>query len=246
MLLHGDCIELMASLPAQSVDMVLCDLPYGSTSCAWDEVIPFKALWSAYERVTKPNAAIVLTASQPFTSRLIGSKLDWYKYNWVWMKNVPTGMASSKYMPMKYHEDICVFVRKGKPTYHKQMVEREGVGKDCYRYEHYLGNSNHVKMDKVKAFYDPDYVNPSSVLLFNTVPNRIGKLHPTQKPVDLFEYLIRTYTNVGDTVLDNCIGSGTTAIAAANCGRNWIGMEKDEAFYKAACTRIGAFKGITL
>ena len=161
-----------------------------------------------------------------------------FKHEYVWFKNVPTGMAQAKYAPMKYHESVLVFSPNAIKTFNKQFEERMGIGKDCYNYEHYCGESNHVKMDKVKKFYDAKLVNPTSVLLFNVVPNRNGKLHPTQKPVALMEYLIRTYTNEGDTVLDNCAGSGTTGIAAFNTKRNAILIEKDEQYFNAAKERF--------
>lgn len=235
---HEDCLIGMNNIDDQSIDMILCDLPYGTTSCKWDVIIPFAKLWEQYNRIIKPNGAIVLTASQPFTSMLIMSNLVAFKHEIIWLKNVPTGMAQSSYAPMKYHENICVFANGKISTFNKQMIEREGKGKSCYKYEHYCGDNNHVKMDKVKKFYDSDLVNPSSVILFNTVPNRNGKIHPTQKPVALFEYLIKTYSNEGNLVLDNCMGAGTTAIACLNTNRNFIGFEKEEEYFLKANERI--------
>jgi site-specific DNA-methyltransferase (adenine-specific) len=155
----------------------------------------------------------------------------------VWCKNVPTGMTSAKYRPMRYHEDILVFHDK-QPTYNPIMKDRVGVGKDCYKYDHYCGASNHVTLDKVKKRYDPDKVNPSTLLTFNVVPNRNSKLHPTQKPVDLCEYLIQTYSNDGDIVLDNCMGSGSTGVACVHLNRQFIGIEKDENYFHIAEKRI--------
>ena len=234
----GDCLEVMQDIPDNSVDTILCDLPYGTTSCKWDSIIPFEPLWEQYNRIIKNGRAIILTASQPFTTKLIDSNINNFKHEIIWFKNVCTGMAQASYAPMKYHENVVVFANGRIEVFNKQMQEREGKGKDCYRYEHYCGENNHVKMDKVKKFYDEKLVNPSSVVLFNTVPNRKGKLHPTQKPVALFEYLIKTYTNEGETVLDNCIGSGTTAIACLNTGRNFIGIEKDAEYHRIACERV--------
>jgi site-specific DNA-methyltransferase (adenine-specific) len=234
----GDCLDILPTLHKDSVHMVFCDPPYGTTSLKWDTIIPFNLLWSSLNKCCTPNAAKVFTASQPFTSKLILSNEKEYKYNYVWVKNVPTGMAGANYMPMKYHEDVCVFVSKGKPVYNKVMEKRKGKGKDCYNYEHYLGDSNHVKMKKIKKFYDPDYVNPSSVLLFNSVPNRSGKLHPTQKPVNLIKHFIKTYTNLDDVVLDPTCGSGSTAIAAIKLKRRWICIEKDPAIYRVVRKRI--------
>lgn len=237
-LLHGDCLDLMASIPDGSIDMICADLPYGTTACKWDTIIPFDPLWAHYKRVIKSNGAIVLFGSQPFTSALVMSNPKWFKYEVIWFKNVPTGMAQASYAPMKYHENILVFCEGKIDTFNKEMEQREGVGKDCYKYEHYCGESNHVKLDKVKKFYDANLVNPSSVQLFTVVPNRNGKVHPTQKPVSLLEYLIRTYTNEGETVLDNCMGSGTTGLACKNTGRNFIGIEKDAGYFEIARNRI--------
>ena len=215
-----------------------CDLPYGTTACKWDKVIPFEPLWAHYKRVIKPNGAIVLFGSQPYTSALVRSNPKWFKHENIWFKNVPTGMANAPYAPMKYHENILVFCERKLSTFNKQFGEREGKGKACYGYEHYCGESRHVKMDKVKKLYSVELVNPSSVLLFNTQPNRVGNVHQTQKPVLLCEYLIRTYTNEGETVLDNCMGSGTTGVACLNTGRNFIGIEKDQKYFKIARNRI--------
>ena len=241
-IIQGDCLEVMKNIRDFSVDMILCDLPYGTTACKWDVVIPFDKLWESYFRIIKDPGAIVLTSSQPFTSLLLTSNLKKFRHEMIWFKNVPTGMTNSAYSPMKYHESILVFSKEPIKIYNKQMEDREGKGKDCYKYEHYCGDSNHVKMNKVKKFYDVDLVNPSSVLLFNVVPNRNGKLHPTQKPVALFEYLIKTYSNENDTVLDNCIGSGTTAIACLNTKRNYIGIEKEEEFFQKANERVAQWK----
>ncbi len=236
-MLNGDCLELMANLADNSVDMILVDLPYGTTGISWDSVIPFDKMWEQFNRVAKDNAAIVLFASQPFTTDLICSNRKDYKYSLVWKKNVPTGMSSAKYRPMKYHEDICVF-HKRQPTYNPIMKERIGVGKACYNYDHYCGESNHVKLEKVKKKYDPDWVQPSSVLEFNVVPNRKGKLHPTQKPVELLEYLIKTFSNEGDTVLDCCAGSFSTGVACINTNRDFIGIEKDVSYFNIGSERL--------
>ncbi len=234
----GDCLERMKEIPDGSVDMILADPPYGTTACKWDSVIPFAAMWLELKRIIKSNGAIVLFGSQPFTSKLIFSNLEMFKHEIVWFKNVPTGMAQASYAPMKYHENIVVFCDGKVGVFNKQMGEREGVGKDCYNYEHYCGDSNHVKMRKVKKFYDAKLVNPSSVVLFNAVPNRSGKLHPTQKPVALMEYLIKAYTNENETVLDFTMGSGTTGVACKNLNRNFIGIELDPEYFKIAEKRI--------
>ena len=237
---HGDCLKIMKTIPDNSVDLVLCDLPYGmlkSDSLTWDNIIPFDKLWEQYNRVARENAAFVLFSSGLFTVDLINSNRKNFKYRLIWKKNVPTGMSLSKYPPMRYFEDICVFYRQ-QPTYNPIMKPREGVGKACYNYNHYCGDSNHLKLDKVKKQYDPDWVQPSNVLEFNVVPNRNGKLHPTQKPTELLEYLIKTFTNKGDVVLDNCMGSGSTGVAAVNTGRNFIGIELDDKYFEIAENRI--------
>ena len=236
-LYNGDCLEVMKQIPDNSVDLVLCDLPYETTNVYWDTVIPFDKLWEMYERVCKENTAVLLFSKQPFTTSLINSNPKNFKYNLIWVKNVPTGMSSSKYRPMKYFEEILVFYKKP-PVYNPIMKERVGVHKECYRYEHYCGSNNHIQYKKVKKKYDPDYVQPSDVLLFDVVPNRNGKKHPTQKPVELLEYLIRTYSNEGDMVLDNCMGSGSTGVACTNTGRNFIGIEKEENYFNIAQQRI--------
>lgn len=233
----GDCLELMADIPDGSFDMILCDLPYGTTACKWDTVIPFEPLWKHYWRVAKPNAAIVLTASQPFTTALIGSKIDRFKYEWIWKKDKPSNFALANRQPLKYHENICVFYRS-QPTYNKQMQAREGSGASRVKYQ--VDNSNqksdHLTLgDKPKMF--GELKNPSSVQEVST-GRRQDIIHPTQKPVALFEYLIKTYTNPGEMVLDNCAGSGTTAIAAERTNRKWLCIEQDEEYYEKACERV--------
>lgn len=233
----GDCLEIMPNLPKQSVDMILCDLPYNITSMKWDCLIPFDKLWGEYNRIIKPNGNIVLFSSGLFSIDLINSNRKSFKYKLIWKKNVPTGMSSAKYRPMKYYEEICVFCQ-GKGTYNPQMKPRVGVGKACYNYDHYCTNNNHINLSKQKYRYNPDFVQPSDVLEFNVVPNRKGKLHPTQKPVDLCKWLIETYSNLGEVVLDNCMGSGSTGVACLDTSRNFIGIEKDEIYYKIAQERI--------
>jgi len=227
----------MKNISDNSIDAIICDLPYGTTACAWDTVIPFDKLWEQYDRICKSNAAVALFASQPFTTDLICSNRKNFKYPLVWNKNVPTGMSSAKYRPMKYHEDILIFYRE-QPTYNPIMKERVGIGKACYNYDHYCGDSNHIKLNKVKKKYDPDFVQPSSVLDFKVVPNRNGKLHPTQKPLLLCEYLIKTYSNENDLILDNCAGSGTTLLAAKNLNRQFIGIEKEKEYYDICLERL--------
>lgn len=236
-LILGDCIQEMQKIPDKSIDLILCDLPYGTTACKWDVVIPFDKLWEQYKRIIKPNGNIVLFSAGVFTYQMIQSNIKDFRYKLIWKKNVPTGMASAKYRPMKYYEEVCVF-GNSKATYNPVMKERVGVGKDCYNYDHYCGSNNHIQLDKKKKRYDPNWVQPSDVLEFNVVPNRNGKLHPTQKPIDLLEYLIKTYSNKGDIVLDNCMGSGSTAIACLNTERRFIGIELDKKYFQKAKERI--------
>ena len=234
---NEDCLAGMKEIPDKTIDCIICDLPYNITKLSWDILIPFDKLWEQYNRIIKPTGNIILFSSGMFTYKLIESNIKNFRYKLIWKKNVPTGMSSAKYRPMKYYEEICVF-GSAKATYNPIMKERVGVGKGCYNYDHYCGDSNHLQFNKQKKRYDPDWVQPSDVLEFNVVPNRNGKLHPTQKPVELVEYLIKTYSNEGDIVLDNCMGSGTTAIAAINTNRNFIGFELDKNYFDIANERI--------
>jgi len=227
MLYLGDCLEVMRTLPAASVDLILCDLPYGTTACSWDAVIPFEPLWAAYKRIAKPNAAIVLTASQPFTTALIGSNLPEFRYSWVWEKEQGVNFLLAKKQPLKVHEDACVFYRSS-PTYNPQMT----VGKP---YVSGNGTSGDVTSNVIKVQTQNEGTRyPRSIQFFK----RQTGFHPTQKPVALMEYLIRTYTNPGDVVLDNCMGSGTTGVACKNTGRQFIGIERDPAYFEIARKRV--------
>lgn len=234
-LLHGDCLERMKEIPDESVDMVMCDLPYGTTQNKWDSVIPLESLWSAYRRVCKTNAAIVLTASQPFTSALGASNLAGLRYAWVWEKSAATGHLNAKRMPMKSHEDILVF-SDAPHIYYPQGLQP--LGKMVKR-----GN-NGDNFGKSGTENFQEWTNyPRSMLRF---ASDSGAVHPTQKPVALMEYLIRTYTNEGQTVLDNCMGSGTTGVACKNTGRNFIGIERDADYFKIASDRINSTVGPAL
>ena len=237
-LMKGDCLERMKEIQDHSVDMILCDLPYGTTACAWDSVIPFEPLWEQYKRVIKPNAAIVLTASQPFTSALITSNPSMFKYEWIWVKDKPSNFAQANRQPLKYHENVCVFYA-AQPVYNKQMQRREGGGASRYKYP--VDNSNrtsdHITLAAAPKMFDPEWKNPSSVQAIST-GRRQDLIHPTQKPVALMEYLIKTYTNEGETVLDNTMGSGTTGVACVNTSRKFIGIEMDDAYFGIAKARI--------
>ena len=232
----ADCLQVMEELK-DKIDCCITDLPYGTTSCSWDIIIPFDKLWEQYNRIIKDNGNIVLFSGGLFTLSLIQSNIKNFRYKLIWKKNVPTGMSSAKYRPMKYYEEICIF-GNAKGVYNPIMKNRVGVGKACYNYDHYCGNNNHIQLEKIKKRYDPDKVQPSDVLEFNVVPNRNGKLHPTQKPIELLEYLIKTYTNEGDLVLDNCMGSGSTGVACVNTNRSFIGIELDENYFNIAKERI--------
>ncbi len=231
---NEDCLEGMKRIPDKSVDMILCDLPYGTTVCKWDTIIPFEPLWEQYERVIKDGGAIILTASQPFTTKLISSNFDWFKYELIWNKVLPTGFAIAKIQPMKQHENVLVF-GKGKVTYNPQMTPRERPRTYNRTHKNYEGSENLQKHDGKARTLTHYY--PRSLLEFSNANNK-SKVHPTQKPVPLFEYLIRTYTNENETILDNCMGSGTTAIACLNTNRNYIGFELDETYYSLANERI--------
>lgn len=227
---HGDCLELMKDIPDKSVSMVLSDIPYGSTQCKWDAIIPFEPLWEQYERIIKDNGAIVLTARQPFTSALVMSNPSMYKHKWVWNKKQSGSPQNAKWMPHQIEEDIIVFA-KGRVNYYPIMRKGKMRKRGGYK------ESNRI-MGEFEAGFESysDMYYPTNII--EIANPRRDKLHPTQKPVELFEYLIKTYANEGDVVLDNCIGSGTTAIAAINTNRNWIGMELEQEYVDIANKRI--------
>tara|TARA_Y100001938_G_C8042374_1_gene406853 strand:+ start:586 stop:1323 length:738 start_codon:yes stop_codon:yes gene_type:complete len=232
-IINGDCLEVMKNIPDGSVDMVLCDLPYGTTNCKWDSILPLDKLWEHYNRVTKKNGAIVLTAAQPFTSVLISSNLKNFKYTWVWEKSKATGYLNAKRMPMRAHEDVCVFYRKP-PLYNPQMWQSTPYNKGkAHRPTDVYGSqvATLVKNDTGLRY-------PRSVQYFKTAESEGKVYHPTQKPLTLFEYLIKTYTNEGDVVLDNCLGAGTTAIAAIRNNRKYIGIELEKEYYDISCERV--------
>jgi len=228
----------MKNIPDASIDMILCDLPYGTTACKWDSIIPFEPLWEQYKRIIKNNGAIVLTASQPFTSKLISSNYEMFKCEWIWEKTQATGHLDAKRKPMRAHENICVFYKK-QATYnpiktqgHKRKVSlaRHKQNTEKNQTEVYHKSDNFTDYDTTERY-------PRSVLTFASDKQKCS-LHPTQKPVALFEYFIKTYTNEGELVLDNCIGSGTTAIACINTKRNYIGIEKEQKYFDIANERI--------
>lgn len=231
-LMQGDCLELMKSIPDASVDMILCDLPYGTTQCKWDSVIDYNGLWREYLRIAKESAAIVLTAMQPFTSALIMSQPNLFKYEWIWEKGSATGFLNAKKQPLRAHENVCVFYRK-QCTYNPQFTyghERKTATKKTVNSECY------GKAIKVTD-YDSTDRYPRSVQFFSSDKQKVN-LHPTQKPAALMEYLVLTYSNKGDTVLDNCMGSGTTGVACVKTGRDFIGIEMEKKYFEVAKDRI--------
>jgi DNA modification methylase len=230
-LMQGDCLELMKDIPDGSIDFILCDLPYGTTACKWDSVIPFGPLWAQYKRIAKKNAAIVLTASQPFTSALVMSNIKDFKYDWCWKKPKGTGHLNAKRMPMRDKEDIVVFYNK-QCIYNPQLKAGIPFGKKTGSLQQSGVTRTHGSVRSLNT----GFRHPKQVLEFGVVGR--GTVHPTQKPVALMEYLIRTYTNEGDTVLDNCMGSGTTGVACVNTGRNFIGIEQDAGYFDIARKRI--------
>ena len=262
LLLLGDCLIEMDKIEDNSVDLILCDLPYGTTDrmgikkkgsnrlLEWDTVIPLDKLWEQYRRVLKPLGVVVLTADQPFTSQLILSNLEWFKYEWIWKKKKTTGFLLANYRPMKETEDIVVFSaggaaaasrNGGNMTYNPQGLIEKNVKKknNAKRLGKFLHNPEHMGAGNKllhETEYEQKYTNyPSEILEFGLDK---GVIHPTQKPVALMEYLIRTYSNEGETVLDNCMGSGTTGVACVNTNRNFIGIEMDAEYYSASCERI--------
>jgi len=234
-LMQGDCLERMKEIDDGSVDAVIADPPYGTTACKWDSIIPLEPMWEQLKRVIKPNGAIVMTASQPFTSALVMSNPDWFKYEWIWEKNGGSNFATVKYQPMKEHESVLIF-GKGRTTYNQIKQERIGSrrGKETTTIDSGRSNSVYGTQDGGKRFKVSELRCPRSIQRFN----RERGLHPTQKPVALMEYLIRTYTNEGETVLDFTMGSGTTGVACINTNRNFIGIELDEGYFKIAKDRI--------
>lgn len=237
----GDCLQIMSDIEAGSIDMILCDLPYGTTTCKWDNVIPFEPLWEQYNRIIKNNGAIVLFGTEPFTSYLVLSNLKLYRQKLTWLKTRPTNVFNAKKQFMNWTEDIVVFYKK-LPTYNPQMrtdgvftgAKVQHINTD--RSDGILGSTGekegYVHQSNNGLFY------PKTVLEYSNVNHGNACLHPTQKPVSLLEYLIKTYTNEGDTVLDNCMGSGSTGVAAVNTGRNFIGIELDEKYFQVAKERI--------
>lgn len=232
-LYKGDCLEIMNNIADKSIDMILCDLPYGTIDCKWDTMIPFEPLWKQYNRVIKDNSGILLFGREPFTSQLINSNLKNYKHKWIWNKKQSGSFQTAKYMPLQIDEDIIVFTSNGKkvnyyPIMRKGKMRKRGGAKEKSRVVNGLSDGYEN--------YSDEYYPTNIIEIANT---RIGKLHPTEKRVDgLLDYLIKTYTNENETVLDNCMGSGSTGIACLDTNRDFIGIEKDDKYFDVAVKRI--------
>ena len=232
-LMQGDCLEKIKEIPDESIDMILCDLPYGMTQNKWDSYIPLDSLWTQYNRIIKPNGAIVLTSQGLFTAKLIMSQPQLYKYKWVWEKSKATNFLNSKKQPLRKHEDVCVFYKK-QPTYNPQMTMGEpydkGVRKDQLTGSYGDFQPVHVRSDGERY--------PTDIIYVKTAESEGKVVHPTQKPVALLEYLIKTYTNENETVVDSTMGSGSTGVACVNTNRNFIGIEKEEKYFDISVNRI--------
>lgn len=238
MLYCGDCLDVMpVKIPSESIDMILCDLPYGTTQNKWDSVIPLDRLWAEYERVIKPNGAICLTSQGIFTAQLIMSNVRLFKYKLVWEKSKPTNFLNAKKQPLRKHEDICVFY-KTQPTYNPQFSEGEAYSKGVRKNQH---TGSYGKFSPVLVASEGGRY-PTDVVYFKTAESEGQVYHPTQKPVALGEYLIRTFTDPGDTVLDNAFGSGSFLVAACKTGRQYIGIEKNESTEQFKSTQIDCLK----
>ncbi len=236
----GDCLELMKYIPDKSIDMILCDLPYGTTACKWDTIIPFEPLWEQYKRIIKDNGAVVLFGSQPFTTKLIQSNLEMFRYEWIFEKHQGTNPAMAKKQPLKAHENILVFY-KLQPVYCPQM----GKGKPYKGYKSDKPQSEVYGGGKSVHRDNPNGTRyPKTVVKFTKDKGK--RFHPTQKPVALLEYLIKTYTNEGDTVLDNCMGSGSTGVACINTNRKYIGIEKELKYFEIAKKRIESVTAVQM
>ena len=232
---RGDCLELMKNIPDKSVDMILCDLPYGTTQNKWDKVIDISKIFENYKQKIKNGGVIALFSQQPFTTDLISANRKWFRYEWIWEKDNATGFLNANKMPLKIHENILIFYEK-LPTYNPQFAEGKPYSRSSRKASsNYRPNIEGVTVNTSGKRY------PKDIIKFNIPKIEFGKgikYHPTQKPVALLEYLIKTYTNAGETVLDNCMGSGSTGVACVNTNRNFIGMELDEKYFEIASKRI--------
>ena len=245
----GDCLEVMKDIKDKSIDMILCDLPYGTSRCKWDSIIDIKKLFEQYLRIIKDKNAIVLTATQPFGSLLIQNAIKYFKYDWIWNKVIPFGFQTAKIKPLKIHENILVFSKgscascaKKNLVYYPQNLVKLNKKRIIDNIPHVFGN----RKGYVGFEYNVEFTNfPKTILNFSNA-DHTNSFHPTQKPVSLFEYLIKTYTEENEIVLDNCIGSGTTAIACINTNRQYIGIEKDEEYFNKCNKRISDYKTLLI
>ena len=244
---QGDCLKLMQEILDKSVDFIICDLPYGTTACKWDSVLDLSELWKEYKRMLKENGVVILFGQEPFSSIVRTSNLSWYKYDWVWKKNKPSNFQLMNYQPGRIHENIMIF-SEGKACYTKknnnmpynpQLEKRDKVRKANAKIYTKVGKEEapllHSYVGNRDNFKEYEYKQPTTILDFS---NEVNKVHPTQKPVGLLEYLIKTYSKEGDLILDNCMGSGSTGVACINTGRNFIGIEKDNTYFEIAKERI--------
>lgn len=246
--IQGDCLEVMKDIPDKSIDMILCDLPYGTTACKWDTIIPFEPLWEQYKRIIKGDGVIVLTATNPFASVLVVSNLEMYKYEFIWNKHRPSNPMMAKKQPLRNHEQVLVFY-KNPPTYNPQPTKKNTKGMHSKKYENIeRGTESYGDAKLVFNDNNAEFGYPKTILNDIPMENNLNQpkselgLHPTQKSKGLFEYLIKTYTNEGDLVLDNTAGSGTTAVACVQTKRNFILIELSEEYCKIARARIEATK----
>jgi len=237
---QGDCLEMMKDIPDQSIDFICCDPPYGTTSIKWDEVLDFNLMWEQYGRIIKPKGVICLFGSQPFSAQLICSKLDWFRYELVWNKNKCGSPGLAKYRPMKTHENILIFYKDSGGTYNPQMEVGEPYSRTSKNPEGYVGRKNDhgYGLKPRKSFSNEGTRYPKSIINISRDFSAQQQVHPTQKPVPLLEWLIKTYSNEGETVLDNCMGSGSAGVAAVKLGRKFIGMESDLGYFDIAQDRI--------
>jgi DNA modification methylase len=241
-LVNADCFDIFPFIADKSVDAIIADLPYGTTNCKWDSVLPLDKLWNEYKRVLKPNGVIVLTSTQPFTSVLISSNLKMFKYEWIWQKSHATGHLNAKKQPMRQHENICVFYEK-QCVYNPQMIKKSYLDKRT-KSGQFEKVDVYNSFTKVERQIDVTEGYPKTIQYFATpFKGGEGGKHPTQKPISLMEYLILTYTNEKDIVLDNTMGSGTTGVACKKTGRHFIGIEKDEKYFEIAVSRVSAYCG---
>ena len=231
-LMQGDCLELMQEIPDGSVDMILCDLPYGTTTCKWDDVIPFDKLWEQYNRIIKENGVVALFGREPFSSYLRISNIKNYRYDWIWEKSLCSNFLNIKKQPTFNYENVCIFYKK-QPTYNPQM--RSG-NPYTYKAKERKSRQQSTINNKQREIVNIGIRYPKNIIFFGNGNNK--NKHPTQKPVPLLEYLIKTYTNQGETVLDNCMGSGSTGVACVNTGRDFIGIELDKGYFDIAKKRI--------